>query len=151
MQPPLLGGRGHLLVRPNNSSPIVFTSIKRPLSPWYTHCGYILRTWWRKIKSEEEGDDRLWTSNVATVACFFLKDRVLFLLKIMLIYWRTSVSGQPPLSGHLPVPRGWPLRLNGSSAVLIFYLFHKFTVSIPWLTFPVALPFTWPYFFRFFF
>ena len=69
----------------------------------------------------------------------FLKDRVLFLLKIMLIYWRTSVSGQPPLSGHLPVPRGWPL--NGSSAVLIFYLFHSFTVvNIScYLTFHITL------------
>ena len=35
--------------------------------------------------------------------------------------------------------------------MLTFYLFRKFTVSIPWLTFPVALPFTLPYFFPDFF
>ena len=45
---------------------------------------------------------------------------VIFLLKFMLIHDKPLLSGQPPLSGHLPVPQGW--QLNGSLAPL----FHKF-------------------------
>ena len=44
--------------------------------------------WWRKIQSEIEVYDWLWTSNAAPVAC-------LFLLKIMLFYDEILLSGQP--------------------------------------------------------
>ena len=37
-------------------------------------------------QSEIDVDDRLWTSNAGAVACFFLFNKVIFLLKIMLIY-----------------------------------------------------------------
>ena len=40
------------------------------------------------------------------VARFFQK-KVMFLLKIMLIYDKPLLSGQTPLNGHLPVPRGY--------------------------------------------
>ena len=40
---------------------------------------------------------------------------------VMLIYDEPLLSGQPPLSGHSPVPRGWPL--NGGCFFLdIIYL-----------------------------
>ena len=55
-----------------------------------------------------EGDDRLLTSNASSVPLLF-QNKVMFLLKIMLIYDDALLSGQPPLSGHLPVPRGWAL------------------------------------------
>ena len=35
---------------------------------------------------ENDRDDRLWTSNAASVAFFFSKIKVMFLLKILLIY-----------------------------------------------------------------
>ena len=44
--------------------------------------------WWRKIQSETEVYDWLWTSNAAPVAC-------LFLLKIMLFYDEILLSDQP--------------------------------------------------------
>lgn len=57
-----------------------------------TICLEFLKEIWRNIHFTIEGDDWLWTSNTATVAC---------------------LSGQPPSSGHLTVsqgvPRGWPL------------------------------------------
>jgi len=71
----------------------------------------------RKIKSEVEGDDRLWTSNASPVALLF-QDKLMFLLKIMLISDEPLLSSQPPLGGHLLVPRGWPL--NRGSTVLSF-------------------------------
>lgn len=124
MQAPLLSGRGHLLAVATTALPL--------FSPLFS------------------GHQALDTLTLAIIQEYGetkqsrIKDRALFLLKIMLIYWPTSMSSQPWLSGHLLVPQGWPL--NGGSAVLTFYLFHKFTVSIPWLTFPVALPFTLLYF-----
>ena len=50
-------------------------------------------------------DDRLWTSNVSPIAHLF-RNKVMFLLMIMLIYDKPILSGQPPLSNHLQVPRG---------------------------------------------
>ena len=44
-----------------------------------------------------------------TVAPLF-QNNAMFLLTIMLIYDDSLLSGQPPLSGHLPAPRVWPLR-----------------------------------------
>ena len=47
-----------------------------------------------------------WTSNASSVVHLF-QNKVMLLLKIMLIYDEPLLNGQPPLSGHLPVPRGW--------------------------------------------
>ena len=55
----------------------------------------------------KENDDRLWISNVAPVACWF-QNKVMFLLKIMLIH------DQLQLSGHLPVTTGRSL-VGGST------------------------------------
>ena len=49
----------------------------------------------------------MWNNNAAPVTCLF-QNKVMFLLEIMLIYDQPLLSGQAPLSGHLPVPRGWP-------------------------------------------
>ena len=50
-----------------------------------------------------EGDDWLWTSNASPVVCVF-QGKVMFLLKITLIYDKSLLSGKPPLSSHLRVP-----------------------------------------------
>ena len=52
-----------------------------------------------------EVDDRLYISTASPVACLF-QNKVMFLLKIMLIYDDPLLSSQPPISGHLPVPQG---------------------------------------------
>ena len=49
----------------------------------------------------------MWNNNAAPVTPLF-QNIVMFLLEIMLIYDQPLLSGQAPLSGHLPVPRGWP-------------------------------------------
>ena len=46
--------------------------------------------------------------------------RVIFLLKLMLFHGKPLLRGQPPLSGHLPVPRGW--ELNGSSTTVPYFI-----------------------------
>ena len=51
-----------------------------------------------------------------TVAPLF-QNNAMFLLTIMLIYDDSLLSGQPPLSGHLPAPRVWPLREVAVSSV----------------------------------
>ena len=71
----------------------------------------------REIKAEVEADDRLWTSNASPIALLF-QNKMMFLLKILLISDEPLLSNQPPLGGHLLVPRGWPL--NGGSTVLSF-------------------------------
>ena len=81
----------------------------------------------RKIKCEVEGDDRLWTSNASPIALLF-QNKVMFLLKIMLISDEPLLSSQPSLGGHLLVLRGWLLK--GGSNVLSFsfkvcHLFHN--------------------------
>ena len=45
-----------------------------------------------KEKSQIEGEDRLWTRNAAPVECL-LQNKVMFLLKIMLIYDEPLFSG----------------------------------------------------------
>ena len=50
-------------------------------------------------------DDRLWTSNASPIAHLF-RNKVMFLLMIMLIYDKPILSGQPPLSNHSQVPGG---------------------------------------------
>ena len=49
-----------------------------------------------------EGDDRLWSSDVSLIAYLF-QTKVMFLLKIMLIYDKSLLCGQPQLSSHLMV------------------------------------------------
>ena len=56
-----------------------------------------------KENTSKIGDDWLWTSNAVPVACLF-QGKVMFLLKITLIYDEPLLSGQPPLSSHLPIP-----------------------------------------------
>ena len=67
----------------------------------------------KKIQSEIEDANQLWTSNAAPDVCLF-QNKVMFPLKIILIYDEPLLKGQPPLSGHLLVTRGLPL--NGGSA-----------------------------------
>ena len=57
----------------------------------------------KEMQSEIEGADQLWTSYAAPDVCLF-QNKVMFLLKIMLIYDDPLLSGQPPISDHLPVP-----------------------------------------------
>ena len=57
------------------------------------------------MQSEIEGADQLWTSYAAPDVCLF-QNKVVFLLKIMLIYGDPLLSSKPPISGHLPVPQG---------------------------------------------
>ena len=52
-----------------------------------------------------EGDDRLWSSDVSLIAYLF-QTKVMFLLKIMLIYDKPLLCGQPQLSSHLLVLGG---------------------------------------------
>ena len=147
MQAPLLSGRGHLLAVPTTALPL-FSLLFSGYQALDTLTLAIIQEYGETKQSPRQKVATDCGAVMLLPLRVCLKDRALFLLKIMLIYWPTSMSSQPWLSGHLPVPQGWPL--NGGSAVLTFYLFHKFTVSIPWLTFPVALPFTLPYFFPIF-
>ena len=55
-----------------------------------------------KYSPKIEGGDQLLTSNVSSVTLLF-QNKVMLLLKIMLIYDEVLLSGQPPLSGHMPV------------------------------------------------
>ena len=47
----------------------------------------------RKENKARDTKDQFWSSNAAHVACLF----------------EPLLRGQPLLSGHLPIPRGWPL------------------------------------------
>ena len=87
---------------------------RRQLEGRHLLFGEYLQSRTKKIQSEIEVDDRLWTSNTSHVARLF-QNEVVFLLKITLFYDKPLLSGQPPLSGHLPVPGGWPL--NGGITV----------------------------------
>ena len=65
---------------------------------------FILRIRWTgKIQSDIEFDDRMQTSNASSFTCLCLLN-----LKIMLIYEEPLLSGQHPLSDHLPSSRAWP-------------------------------------------
>ena len=50
----------------------------------------------KKTTVEVEVDDRLWTSNASPVARLF-QNKLMLLLKIMLIYDKPLLSGQPPI------------------------------------------------------
>ena len=73
-----------------------------------------------EIQSVIESEDRLWTSDVAPVACLFQKYSYVSAKYYtgMLMLWfynEPLLSGQPPLSSHLSVPQ--KRRLNGGSTV----------------------------------
>ena len=53
------------------------------------------------MQADIEGDDRLWTRNASPVAFFFFffQNKVMSLLKILLIFDERLLGGQPPLSG----------------------------------------------------
>ena len=81
---------------PNESFPIVVTSIKRPSSTsWQTKFGFMLRIWYTKTVRDRRWWP-LWTSNAVPIEC------LMFLLKIMLIYDpvydEPLLSDQPQLS-----------------------------------------------------
>ena len=67
-------------------------------------------------------DDRLWTSNASPVARLF-RNKVMFLLMIMLIYDKPLLSDQPPLSNHSQVPGGGLFK--GDSTVFSLDPVHK--------------------------
>ena len=69
-----------------------------------------------KYSPKIEGNNLLLTSNASSATLLF-QNKVMLLLQIMQIYDEALLSGQPTLSGHLPVPRRWPL--NSGSAVLL--------------------------------
>ena len=75
---------------------------------------------------EVEGDDQFWTSNASPVTHLF-QNNVMFLLKIMLIFFfiydESLLSSQPPISGHLLIPRGW----SGSLITLMEVQLHSFS------------------------
>lgn len=76
-----------------------------------------------------EGGDGLWTGNAAPVACIF-QNKAMYLLKIMLIYDDSLLSGQPPFSSHLLVPRWWSL--NGGWTVLWHHCYlYSFLTNRP--------------------
>ena len=56
------------------------------------------------MQSEIEGADQLWTNNIIMplLSHICLKNIVMFLLKIMLIYDEPLLSGQPPFSSYFP-------------------------------------------------
>ena len=60
--------------------------------------------WNFMVLFEVRVDDLLWTSNAFPVARLF-QNKAMFLLMIMLIYDKPLLSGQPPLSGLVSVPR----------------------------------------------
>ena len=85
------------------------------------------------------GDDGLWTSNDTLITCLF-QDKVMFVLKVMLIYDKSSIGRpmQPPLSSHLFRHHVWFSRTRKSylnkiiiiccskkSILLLFLRFHN--------------------------
>ena len=70
-----------------------------------------------------EGDDQLWSSDVPLIAYLF-QTKVMFLPKIMLIYDKPLLCGQPQLSSHLLVLGG---RGGGSLMDVQLYIKDLFT------------------------
>ena len=88
------------------------------------------------------GDGR-WQLFAAPVACLF-QNKVLFLLKIVLIYDEPLLSGQPPLSSHFPLSREWPAPDEGSTAVVCWQI----KVLPVFLVTGAILFFPWSYWYR---
>ena len=78
---------GYLLTVPTRVLPLL-QAINRLIDLVWIH--------FQLIQSEIDGDDRLWTGNASPVARLF-QNKVMFLLKIMLIYDEPLLSLQPPL------------------------------------------------------
>lgn len=55
-----------------------------------------------------------WTSNASSILHSF-QNKVILLLKIMLIHDEPLLNRQPPLSRHLPVPQGLPALNRGAT------------------------------------
>ena len=108
-----ISGCGHLLAVPTRVLPSL-----SPLLSGHQALDTLslanFEIWWRKIQSEVEVQDRLGTSHASPVASLF-QNKVMFLLKIILIYDTLLLSGQTPLKCHLPVTRECPL--NGGWTV----------------------------------
>jgi len=105
---PLLSGRSHLLGVPT----IVLPLLSPPLSGHQALDTPSLALFQEhdegKYSPKIEGYNRLLTRNASSLTLLF-QNKVMLLLKIMLIYDEALLSGQPPLSGHSPIPRGWAL------------------------------------------
>lgn len=73
------------------------------------------------IQSKIEVDNGLWTSNASPIVCLF-QNKVMFLLKIILINDKPLLNGLSPLSGHLQalVLRRWLLNANSTVLMLTF-------------------------------
>ena len=101
-------------------------SIKRPPSTWYTDIHLVWlhfkNTMKEKItQSEIEVDNGLWSSNASPIVCLF-QNKVMFLLKIILINDKPLLNDLSPLSGHLQalVLRRWLLNANSTVLMLTF-------------------------------
>ena len=108
---PLLSGHGHILATLTRVTPLLsplLSGHQALHTQIFTEFGSILRIRWRKIQSEIESDNRLWTSN-AFLSRFCLKIKRRFCLRLSL--FMTIIL----LRDHLPVPWGWSL--DGSSSV----------------------------------
>ena len=99
---PVLSGHSHLF----GVSTIVLPLLSPPLSGHQALDTLSLALFQEydegKCSPKIEGGDQLLTSNASSVTLLF-QNKVMLLLKIMLIYDEALLSGQPPLSGHMPV------------------------------------------------
>ena len=75
-----------------------------------------------------EGDDQLWSSDVPLIAYLF-QTKVMFLLKIMLIYDKPLLCDQPQLSSHLLVLGG-----RGGDCLMEVQLYIKGLFTWGWGT-----------------
>ena len=64
------------------------------LTTFYYFCSVLEMSSARKLSESSKG-------------VFFFQNKLKFLQKATLISDETLFSGQPPLSGHLPLPLGW--------------------------------------------
>ena len=99
---PVLSGHNHLF----GVSTIVLPLLKPPLSGHQALDTLSLASLQehdeRKYSPNIEGYNPLLTSNASSVTLLF-QNKVMLLLKIMLIYDEALLNGQPPLSGDMPV------------------------------------------------
>ena len=94
------------------------------ISTWF---GFISRIRWRKNNTvrDRSVDNGLWTSNASPTVCLF-QNKVMFLLKIILINDKPLLNGLSPLSGHLQalVLRRWLLNANSTVLNANFFTPH---------------------------